>query len=95
MALVLSLRKGHHFRVGGVEFVVSSVEGLPDYMVLRRDDGRRFDIGSSWVFVALGVRVRLGVSRSSSTKIVSIAIDAPGLEISRGVFPTPKSSSCS
>lgn len=91
MALVLSLRKGHHFKVGGVDFVVSSVDKLPDYIVLRRDDGRRFDIGFSWVFVALGVRVRMGVPRSETTQIVSLAIDAPGLEISRGVFPSLKS----
>lgn len=91
MALVLSLRKGHHFKVGGTGFVVSSVESLPDYTVLRRDDGRCFDVGASWVFVALGVRVRMGVPRSSTTKIVSLAIEAPGLEISRGVFPSPKS----
>lgn len=90
MPLVLSMRKGQSFKVGGTDFVVSNIQN-PDYFVLKRDDGRRFEVGSSWVFVALGVRIRMGVPRSNTTKIISIAIDAPGLEISRGVFPPPKS----
>lgn len=87
MALVLTLRKGHRFFVGGVELSVDATDKMPHYFTLRRRGNRLFDVGHNWIFVALGVRVRLGLSRSRSPKTVSLVIDAPGLVISRGASP--------
>lgn len=93
MALVITLRRKDVFKVGNTSFEVVRVN-LPFFASMRREDGRVFDIGQNWVFIALGAKARLGIQHSASKATVSVAFDAPGIPILRqeykpaGVCPT-------
>lgn len=77
LSLILSMRVGHDFFVGGTRFVVSKAES-PFHFILRREDGRLFEITDQrWTFIRNGVQVQAGVPRNPSSRILGVVFKAP------------------
>lgn len=85
LSLILSMRVGHDFYVGNTRFVVSKSDN-PYHFVLRREDGRFFEVTDQrWTFIRRDIRVQAGVPRNPEARIIGVVVDAPrDIRILRG-----------
>lgn len=85
MALVISVKKGGDFFVGDDRFVLTEIIN-PKEVLLCKENGDVVHVtGQLWSELLPGVKVQAGTPGNfSSRKVVRLAIDAPGVFISRG-----------
>ena len=90
------MRVGNDFYVGSTRFVLSKASSAYKF-VLRRADGRLFDVADSrWTFIRSGVRVQAGTPRNPDGNILSVVVDAPrDIKVMRGaLYRKPRCQVC-
>lgn len=77
MALILTLRKGHDFYVGGRRIVVGRIYSGVNFAV-KNDEDKVFNVGEDeWTEVYPGVALQAAIPRDQFSPAVRVAIEAP------------------